>query len=83
MVKKICIKQNHDIFTKGEKEGEIILKPNDKEAIKYIYINGKRLKSQDGQVLKNKDRIIFGTNTIMLYLEKSNGKEFNFEEDLK
>ena len=71
----IGIKQNHAIFTKGEKEGEIILKPNDKEAIKYIYINGKRLKSQDGQVLKNKDRIIFGTNTIMLYLEKSNGKE--------
>ena len=61
----IGIKQNHAIFTKGEKEGEIILKPNDKEAIKYIFINGKRIKSQDGQILKNKDRIIFGNNTIM------------------
>ena len=71
----IGIKQNHAIFTKGEKEGEIILKPNDKEAIKYIFINGKRIKSQDGQILKNKDRIIFGNNTIMLFLEKSDGKE--------
>ena len=71
----IGIKQNHAIFTKGEKEGEIILKPNDKEAIKYIFINGKRIKSQDGQILKNKDRIIFGNNTIMLFLEKSDGKD--------
>ena len=71
----IGIKQNHAIFTKGEKEGEIILKPNDKEAIKYIFINGKRIKSQDGQILKNKDRIIFGNNTIMLFLENSDGKE--------
>ena len=71
----IGIKQNHAIFTKGEKENEIILKPNDKDAIKYIFINGKKMKSQDGQILKNKDRIIFGTNTIMLFLEKSDGKE--------
>ena len=71
----IGIKQNHAIFIKGEKEGEIILKPNDKEAIKYIFINGKRIKSQDGQILKNKDRIIFGNNTIMLFLEKSDGKD--------
>ena len=49
----IGIKQNHAIFTKGEKEGEIILKPNDKEAIKYIFINGKRIKSQDGMVYIN------------------------------
>ena len=71
----IGIKQNHAVFTKGEKDGEIILKPNDKDAIKYIFINGKKIKNQDGQILKNKDRIIFGTNTIMLFLEKSDGKE--------
>ena len=71
----IGIKQNHAIFTKGEKEGEIILKPNDKEAIKFIFINGKKIKNQEGQILKNKDRIIFGNNTIMLFLEKSDGKE--------
>ena len=71
----IGIKQNHAIFTKGEKEGEIILKPNDTDAIKYIFINGKKMKKQEGQILKNKDRIIFGNNTIMLFLEKSDGKE--------
>ena len=71
----IGIKQNHAIFAKGEKENEIILKPNDIDAIKYIFINGKKMKNQDGQILKNKDRIIFGNNTIMLFLEKSDGKE--------
>ena len=76
----IGIKQNHAIFIKGEKENEIILKPNESDAIKYIYINGIRLKSQDGQVLKNRDRIIFGTNTIMIYMEKSDGKDI-FEID--
>lgn len=33
------------------------------------------MKKQEGQILKNKDRIIFGNNTIMLFLEKSDGKE--------
>ena len=71
----IGIKQNHAIFVKGDKENEIILKPNETEAIKYIYINGKKMKSQDGQKLKNKDRIVFGNNTIMIYMEKSDGKD--------
>ena len=71
----IGIKQNHAIFVQGEKENEIILKPNETEAIKFIYINGKRMKSQDGQKLKNKDRIVFGNNTIMVYMEKSDGKD--------
>ena len=71
----IGIKQNHAIFIKGDKENEIILKPNEAEAIKYIYINGKKMKSQDGQKLKNKDRIVFGNNTIMIFMEKSDGKD--------
>ena len=71
----IGIKQNHAIFTQGEKDNEIILKPNESEAIKYIYINGKRMKNQDGQKLKNKDRIVFGNNTIMVFMEKSDGKD--------
>ena len=71
----IGIKQNHAIFVSGDNENEIILKPNETEAIKYIYINGKKLKTQDGQKLKNKDRIVFGSNTIMLYMEKSDGKD--------
>ena len=71
----IGIKQNHAIFVQGDKPNEIILKPNESDAIKYIYINGKKLQSQDGQILRNKDRIIFGTNTIMIYMEKSDGKD--------
>ena len=71
----IGIKQNHAIFLELNNPGEICLKPNDSEAIKYIFINGKRMESQDGVVLKHKDRIIFGTNTIMLYMEKSDGKD--------
>ena len=76
----IGIKTNHAIFVQGENPDQIILKPNESDAIKYIYINGKKLKSQDGQVLKNKDRILFGTNTIMIYMDKSDGKDI-FEID--
>ena len=71
----IGIKQNHAIFIQGDKENEIILKPNESEAIKYIYINGKRIKNQDGQKLKHKDRIVFGNNTIMIFMEKSDEKD--------
>ena len=71
----IGIKQNHAIFLEGDNENEIILKPNESEAIKYIYINGKKMKSQDGQKLNHKDRIVFGTNTIMVFMEKSDGKD--------
>ena len=70
----IGIKTNHAIFVEGN-ENEIILKPNETDAIKYIFINGKRLKNSDGQKLKNKDRIVFGNNTIMLFMEKSDGKD--------
>ena len=76
----IGIKQNHAIFVKDGEEKDIRLKPNDSEAIKYIFINGKRMKNQDGQKLRHKDRIIFGNNTIMLFMEKSDGKDI-FEID--
>ena len=71
----IGIKQNHAIFVAGDKENDIILKPNESEAIKYIFINGKKLKSQDGQKLNHKDRIVFGNNTIMVFMQKSDGKD--------
>jgi kinesin family protein 1 len=68
----IGIKQNHAIF---EKQGEdIILKPNDKDAREYIFINGKNI-PQEGQIIKTKDRIIFGTNTIFIYMKSSNGED--------
>ena len=33
--------------------------------------------SQEGVLLKNKDRITFGTNSIFLYMEKSDGNDIN------
>ena len=78
----IGIKQNHAIFQQGSKEGEVVLKPKDKDAKEYIFINGKKMASEDGCVLKNKDKIIFGTNTIMVFFEHSDGKdlyEFDWE----
>jgi len=68
----IGIKQNHAIF---EKQGEeIILKPNDKDAREYIFINGKNI-PPEGQIIKTKDRIIFGTNTIFIYMKSSTGED--------
>ena len=52
----IGIKQNHAIFLKGEKENEIILKPNDKDAIKYIFINGKKRRTKANRKRKKKGK---------------------------
>ena len=69
----IGIKQNHAIFVK---EGEgILLKQNDKDAREYIFINGKKIPEQ-GQIINHKDRIVFGTNSIFLYMKTSNGQDF-------
>jgi hypothetical protein len=69
----IGIKQNHAIFAK---EGEnIMLKENDKGAKEYIFINGKKIPEQ-GQIINHKDRIVFGTNSIFLYMKTSNGEDF-------
>ena len=54
----IGIKPNHAIFIKDEKSDDIILKPNDKEAKNHIFVNGKKI-TDEGQILKTKDRIIF------------------------
>ena len=68
----IGIKQNHAIF---EKQGDdILLKPNDRDAREYIFVNGKNI-PLEGQILRTKDRIIFGTNTICLYMKKSTGDD--------
>ena len=68
----IGIKQNHAIF---EKQGEeILLRPNDKDAKDYIFINGKSI-PPEGQIIKSRDRIIFGTNTIFIYMKSSDGKD--------
>ena len=68
----IGIKQNHAVFVKqGE---DILLKPNDKDAREYIHINGKNI-PQEGQIINTKDRIIFGTNTIFIYMKSSTGED--------
>ena len=83
----IGIKQNHAIFTHAINDdncvsNSVVLKPNDPDAMKHIYINGKAIASLNGQVLHHKDKIVFGTNTVMLYMEHSDGKdiyEFDWE----
>ena len=70
----IGIKPNHAIFIKDEKSDDIILKPNDKDAKNHIFVNGKKI-TDEGQILKTKDRIIFGTNTILLYMKESKGDD--------
>ena len=68
----IGIKQNHAVFVKqGDK---ILLKPHDKEAQKNIYINGKKIRLE-GQILNTKDRIVFGNNTIFIYMQTSDGND--------
>jgi hypothetical protein len=67
----IGIKVNHAIFTA---DGGILLKPNEIDAKEYIFINGKKI-DQNGQLLKHKDKITFGTNTILLFMQKSDGND--------
>ena len=68
----IGISLNHAIF---EKDGDdILLKANDDKALEYIFINGKKI-SRKGQIIQNKDRIIFGTNTIFIYMKSSKGDD--------
>lgn len=69
----IGIKVNHAFFDK-DKLGRISLTPKDPAAKEYIFINGKKIPDQ-GQTLYNMDRIIFGTNTVLLYLTTSDGEE--------
>jgi kinesin family protein 13 len=69
----IGIKVNHAIF-KGER-GEIILRANEPDAKEYIFVNGKKLSTAEGQLLKHKDRLTFGTNTIFLFMKTSTGQD--------
>ena len=73
----IGIKPIHAIFKKDSNNNEIYLKPYDPDAREYIFINGKKLTSKEGIMLKHKDRIIFGTNSIFLFLKKFDSKEIN------
>ena len=70
----IGIKPNHAIFVKDANSDDIILKPNDKDAKNHIFVNGKKI-GDEGQILKTKDIVIFGTNTILLYMKESKGDD--------
>ena len=69
----IGIKVNHAKII--ETNGDIKLLPNDADAKDYIFVNGKKLSSSDGRKLNHKDRITFGTNTIFLFMMKSDGSD--------
>lgn len=71
----IGIKVNHAIFKKDSNNNEIYLKPYDPDARDYIFLNGKKLVSKEGIMLKHKDRVIFGTNSVFLFLKKFDPKE--------
>ena len=75
------IRINHAVFVYDEIRKGIVLKPKDSDAREYIFINGKRLSGFEGLVLNDGDRITFGTNTIMVYLEnyQSKGNSIDWE----
>lgn len=71
----IEIKKNHAFFDCKEHptiEGEFqyFIKPYTPEALKYIFVNGKKIK-EEGKDLKHNDRIIFGNNTVLLFKYKA------------
>lgn len=41
------------------------------ESLEHITINGQKLSSKDGLVLKPNDRIIFGTNSVFLFKDET------------
>jgi kinesin family protein 13 len=63
----IGIKVNHAVFLYDDIRKGIVIKPKDPDAREYIFVNGKRITGFEGQILKNRDRITFGINSIMLY----------------
>lgn len=70
------IKNNHATFTRNtEIKNEIVLKANDPDAQDFIFINGKKLLSSNGQELKHKDRIAFGTNVFFIFMWKSDNRD--------
>lgn len=68
------IKVNHVKFDIENKKIKLI--PTDPSACDHIFINGIKLETNSqGVLLNHMDKIIFGLNTYLLYLEKSDGQE--------
>jgi hypothetical protein len=49
-----------------------MLKPSSPNSLDQITVNGKKLSSIDGVLLKPNDRIIFGTHCVFLFKDPSN-----------
>ena len=62
----IAIMPNHGKFDK--EGGGVLLKAEGSDAIDNIYINGKKIE-EEGQTLLDKDRIIFGTNSVYIFTD--------------
>jgi len=43
--------------------------------MEFIFVNGRKIESKEGIVLNHLDRITFGTNSIFIFMEKSNGED--------
>lgn len=67
----IGIKSHHCVFIAKEDCKEILIKPRDPEAKEYIFVNGKKLTREEGLTIRNLDRIILGSNTVMILIDPS------------
>lgn len=76
------IRSNHAVFLYDEIKKGIILKPKDPDAREFIFINGKRTTGLAGQLLTDGDRITFGTNTILLYVENKSSKAMSLDWEM-
>lgn len=68
----IGIKSNHARIIQTNEGLKLTI--TDPEARDYTFINGQNI-PENGILLKTEDRIIFGTNTIFLYMQSSNGED--------
>lgn len=74
----IGIQNNHAVFEKT-KNG-YFLTPASPQSLDQIIINGKKLESKDGILLKPNDRIIFGTNSVFLFKDATSSVPPSIED---
>ena len=76
----IGIQKDHATFSK-RKDGYYLV-PKSVEALDNIFVNGRKIESLKGVLLKPNDRVIFGTNSYFIFKDPPNSKEESLE-DLK
>ena len=65
----IGIQANHAFFEKTSKG--YMLKPSSPQSVDQITVNGVKMTSKEGVLLKPNDRIIFGTHCVFLFKDPS------------